>query len=217
MRNSERYFRPRPRDRIVDTARDLFRKHGLRGIGVDAIAETAGTNKMTLYRHFGSKDDLIVECLRGVAREGEEIWAEVEAAHPANPDGAAQCLDPLRRRAWPPAGAAATWRMRRSSWRKATTRRGVSSRSSRRKQRNRLAELAAPPASRKRNSWPTPWSFLEGARVSRQSVGAEGPCANFIASAEAVIASFLRGSPDGEQSASPRKVAGRMKPASRVA
>ena len=32
----------RPRDRIVDTACDLFRKHGLRGIGVDAIAEAAG-------------------------------------------------------------------------------------------------------------------------------------------------------------------------------
>ena len=49
----------RPRDRIVDTASGLFRKHGIRGIGVDAIAEAAGTNKMTLYRHFGSKDELI--------------------------------------------------------------------------------------------------------------------------------------------------------------
>ena len=39
-----------PRERIIDAARDLFRKHGLRGVGVDAIAEAAGTNKMTLYR-----------------------------------------------------------------------------------------------------------------------------------------------------------------------
>ena len=45
----------KPRERIVSTARDLFRKHGIRGIGVDAIAEAADTNKMTLYRHFGSK------------------------------------------------------------------------------------------------------------------------------------------------------------------
>ena len=43
----------------MEAARDLFRKHGFRGVGVDAIAEAAGTNKMTLYRHFGSKDDLI--------------------------------------------------------------------------------------------------------------------------------------------------------------
>ena len=57
---------PRPRDRIIDAARDLFRKHGIRGIGVDAIADAADSNKMTLYRHFGSKDDLIV----GLHREG---------------------------------------------------------------------------------------------------------------------------------------------------
>lgn len=43
------------RDRIVTSARDLFLKHGIRGIGVEAIAEAAGANKMTLYRHFGSK------------------------------------------------------------------------------------------------------------------------------------------------------------------
>ena len=33
----------RPRERIISTARDLFRKHGIRGVGVDAIAEAAGT------------------------------------------------------------------------------------------------------------------------------------------------------------------------------
>ena len=63
----------RPRDRIAGAARDLFHKHGIRGIGVDAIAEAAGTNKMTLYRHFGSKDDLIIQCLRDVAREADAL------------------------------------------------------------------------------------------------------------------------------------------------
>src|ERR1700675_3151863 len=75
----------RPRERIVRTARDLFRKHGIRGIGVDAIAEAANTNKMTLYRHFGSKDDLVVACLRDAAREAEAIWSEFEADHPGDP------------------------------------------------------------------------------------------------------------------------------------
>ena len=49
----------RPRERIVASAQDLFHRHGIRGVGVDTIAEAAGTNKMTLYRHFGSKDELI--------------------------------------------------------------------------------------------------------------------------------------------------------------
>src|ERR1700692_72907 len=76
--------RPRPRDRIAGAARDLFHKHGIRGIGVDAIAEAAGTNKMTLYRHFGSKDDLIIECLRSVAGEADAWWAAIEADHPGD-------------------------------------------------------------------------------------------------------------------------------------
>src|ERR1700712_1116912 len=75
----------RPRERIIKTARELFRRHGMRGIGVDAIAEQAGTNKMTLYRHFGSKDDLIVACLRDVALEGDQVWVDLEAAHPGDP------------------------------------------------------------------------------------------------------------------------------------
>lgn len=72
----------RPRDRIVGAARDLFHKQGYRGVGVDAIAEAAGTNKMTLYRHFDSKDDLIVECLRTAIAEGRAYCAEIEKRHP---------------------------------------------------------------------------------------------------------------------------------------
>src|SRR3954453_6687913 len=75
----------KPRERIINSARELFRKHGLRGIGVDAIAEAAGTNKMTLYRHFGSKDVLIVECLRGIASRAEAMWAGLEARYPGDP------------------------------------------------------------------------------------------------------------------------------------
>jgi AcrR family transcriptional regulator len=52
----------------VAVAAELFYRHGIRAIGVDAIAEAAGTNKMTLYRHFASKDELVAECLRQVAR-----------------------------------------------------------------------------------------------------------------------------------------------------
>ena len=72
----------RPRDRILEAARDLFHLQGYRGVGVDAIAEAAGTNKMTLYRHFGSKDDLIVECLRTAIAEAHTYCAGIETRHP---------------------------------------------------------------------------------------------------------------------------------------
>ena len=77
----------RPRERIISTARDLFRKHGIRGIGVDAIAEAAGTNKMTLYRHFRSKDDLIIACLRDVASEVDQIWIRFDREYADDPLG----------------------------------------------------------------------------------------------------------------------------------
>src|SRR3979490_258222 len=76
---------PKPRGRTISTAGELFRKHGIRGVGVDAIADVAGTNKMTLYRHFGSKDDLVGARLREGAREAEAIWNGFEAAYAGDP------------------------------------------------------------------------------------------------------------------------------------
>lgn len=76
-----------PRERILKAARELFYRHGIHAIGVDAVAEAADTNKMTLYRHFRSKDELIAECLRDRARELDAAWLAVEAAHPGDAGG----------------------------------------------------------------------------------------------------------------------------------
>ena len=77
-----------PRDRILAAAADLFYRYGIRAVGVEAIAEAAGTNKMTLYRHFPSKDSLVAEYLRRVAVKAEAFFGRLEAAHPD--DAAAQ-------------------------------------------------------------------------------------------------------------------------------
>ena len=45
---------PRPRERILASARALFYRDGIRAVGVEAIAAEAGSNKMTLYRNFCS-------------------------------------------------------------------------------------------------------------------------------------------------------------------
>src|SRR5437763_5661745 len=74
-----------PRERIVAAARELFYRQGIRAVGVEAVAEAAGTNKMTLYRHFSSKDELVAECLRQFARETDTQWERLTAAHPGNP------------------------------------------------------------------------------------------------------------------------------------
>jgi AcrR family transcriptional regulator len=60
-----------PRERILRTAYDLFRRHGLQAIGIDRIIAEAGVAKMTLYRHFRSKDELVL----AVLDLREQLWA----------------------------------------------------------------------------------------------------------------------------------------------
>jgi AcrR family transcriptional regulator len=79
--------RVRPRDRIIASAIELFRQHGYKGVGVDAIAEAAESNKMTLYRHFGSKDDLVCECLKQLSARGRQVWDELDRTYPNDPTG----------------------------------------------------------------------------------------------------------------------------------
>lgn len=52
--------RPSARDRIVEVAGRLFWAEGFRAIGVDRVIAEAGVAKATFYKHFPSKDDLIV-------------------------------------------------------------------------------------------------------------------------------------------------------------
>jgi AcrR family transcriptional regulator len=53
-----------PRERILTAATELFSEDGVGGTGVDALIASAGVAKATFYRHFPSKDDLVVAWLR---------------------------------------------------------------------------------------------------------------------------------------------------------
>lgn len=71
---------PAMRDRILDAADRLFYAHGIQSIGVDAVVLEAGISKRTLYKHFGSREQLIAAYLarRGarqpeVPRPGDEL------------------------------------------------------------------------------------------------------------------------------------------------
>jgi AcrR family transcriptional regulator len=65
------------RQRLLETAGRLFFEHDYRAIGVDTIAAESGVGKMTLYRHFPSKDDLIAAFLLD---SNEKFWAWFEEA-----------------------------------------------------------------------------------------------------------------------------------------
>ncbi len=77
--------RPQPtspaRDRILDTACALFYAQGLRAVGVDLLIARSGVAKATFYKHFPSKDDLIVAYLGRMADDRQAaLVAAVDAA-----------------------------------------------------------------------------------------------------------------------------------------
>lgn len=78
------------RDRILETACSLFYQHGVRAVGVDLVVEKAGVAKTSLYRHFGTKDDLIAAFLK---REDEDFWGTWNRVAGEHADNAAAELD----------------------------------------------------------------------------------------------------------------------------
>jgi AcrR family transcriptional regulator len=76
---------PVAHSQILDAAEDLFYLEGARNVGIDAVIKRARVNKMSLYRQFGSKDDLLRQYL---LRRDEGFWAYFDASlakHPGKP------------------------------------------------------------------------------------------------------------------------------------
>jgi AcrR family transcriptional regulator len=67
------------RERLARAAYELFSRDGIRAVGVDAVIARAGTAKMTLYRNFPSKDDLILDFLRRREQLWTREWLEAES------------------------------------------------------------------------------------------------------------------------------------------
>ena len=183
--------RARPRDRILETAQDMFHKHGIKGVGIDAITEAAGTNKMTLYRHFDSKDDLIIQCLRATACKAGAIWEKFESQHPGDKLAqlhawvrmAADCLT-ADGRGCDMANAAIELTDADHPARRVI-------KELKEAQRDRLVTLCRDAGIGQAELLADTLSLLlEGARVSVQSVGTEGPSAQFVRMAEGLIVSF---------------------------
>jgi AcrR family transcriptional regulator len=66
-----RRVRPEARERILESAYELFSRRGVRGVGVDEVIAHAGVAKATLYAHFPSKDDLVLAFLE----QREQRWS----------------------------------------------------------------------------------------------------------------------------------------------
>lgn len=85
------------RDRLLDTAIDLFYHHGFNSIGIDRILTETGVTKTTFYKHFESKDDLILQAVKKRDMHEREAWrkAVYELAGPRPKDQLLAMFDVL--------------------------------------------------------------------------------------------------------------------------
>jgi AcrR family transcriptional regulator len=179
-----------PRERLLAVAGELFYRHGIRAVGVEAIAEAAGTNKMTLYRHFPSKDELVAEYLRQSASAADHCWVAYEQAHPGDPlaqirawlaemaDHLADCDE----RGCPLANAAVELPDKAHPARRVVEEYKVA-------QRNHLAHLCRSAGLSDPEMLADELHLLlEGARVTSQSIGADGLGDRLMRMGEAMIA-----------------------------
>jgi len=67
------------RQRILDSAYELFSRRGVRGVGIDEVIMNASVAKATLYRHFKSKDELVLAFLQQREQLWTKGWVEAEA------------------------------------------------------------------------------------------------------------------------------------------
>ncbi|MHA6313743.1 MULTISPECIES: TetR/AcrR family transcriptional regulator [Pantoea] len=79
-----------PRERILQAAETLFYQDGINRVTVDAIAERAESTKMTLYRHFSSKESLVLAWIELLIEDYSQVFDRLEAQTPGDP--AAQIL-----------------------------------------------------------------------------------------------------------------------------
>lgn len=75
---------PGARERILDAAYELFSRNGIQAVGIDAVITRSGVARQTLYRHFASKQDLVLAFLERREQEWTRRWLQGEVQRRAS-------------------------------------------------------------------------------------------------------------------------------------
>jgi len=181
--------RPSARERIFAAARELFYRQGIRAVGVESIAQEAGATKMTLYRAFESKDELVTACLKQSEVEAWQWWEATTSPHAGDPRAALLAIfDSL-------ALKAKTCEKRGCAIGNAAVELTDDTHPARavvvaynREKRRRLRALCKALGARDHETLADGLQLLmDGAYLSRLSLGASGPNASLRRAAEALI------------------------------
>ena len=181
--------RPSARKRIFDTAAELFYLKGIRAVGVETIAEDAKTTKMSLYRNFPSKDELVAEWLRDHDVKFWETWDAMSRRFPTDARKqlmtafsllAKHVIDP-KARGCPIANAAVELTDKDHPARKVIE-------AHKAKLHSRLAEMCVRLGVRRPGLLADQlFLLMEGAQISTQTLGVRGPARNVARAAQMLI------------------------------
>jgi AcrR family transcriptional regulator len=182
------------KDRIFEAASNLFYRKGIKAVGVEAIAEEANTTKMSLYRHFASKDELVAAWLREHTVKFWELWDELRVRHAGDPRGQLSaffttigefCADPNSR------GCASANAAVELTDPEHPARRVIEEHKAlvRARLAETCAEMGVPDPAALADSL---FLLMEGAQTSTQSLGHTGPARAIAGAANALIDAHLR-------------------------
>ena len=186
--------RPTARKRIFDAAAELFYRKGIRAVGVDAIAAEADTTKMSLYRNFPSKDELVAEWLRDHDASFWRTWDAMAGRHLNDPRKQVQAAFSLlakhvadpNARGCPIANAAVELTEEDHPARKVIEAHKANLRA-------RLEEICKRMGARQPGMLADQlFLLMEGAQVTRQTLGARGPARNVARAADLLIDAHLK-------------------------
>jgi AcrR family transcriptional regulator len=188
--------RPSARKRIFDKASELFYLKGIRAVGVETIAAQADTTKMSLYRNFPSKDELVAEWLREHDANFWQTWEAMASRYPRDSRRqinaafallAKHVADPGAR-GCPMANAAVEITEKDHPARKVIE-------AHKAKLRSRLARMCTQMrAPEPRLLADQLFLLMEGAQVTIQTLGTHGPARNIARAAKMLIDAHLRAS-----------------------
>jgi AcrR family transcriptional regulator len=177
------------RERLLDAADALFYRRGIRSVGIDEVIAEAGVAKMSLYRSFPSKDELVAAYLERRDAAYWRWWDKVVARHPGDPraqllaifEGIARVATRPHWRGCPFTNAATEFPDPDHPGRRVAD-------ANKRELRRRLAALAAEAGAADPGALADSLVLLaEGAYSSGMTFGPHGPAASLVAAAAALV------------------------------
>lgn len=184
----------RARDRIFNVAKDLFYRRGIRAVGVETIVAEAGATKMSLYRSFASKEDLVVAYLKERDALYWQWWDEIMERHAGNARAQVRALfESVANRIARPSFRGCPFTNAATEFPEPDNPGREVAAENKRELRARLRGLAAAAGARDAARLGDQlFLLIEGAYASGQMMGADGPATSLADAADALVAAHLR-------------------------